>query len=239
MEDFLGPMTLVPDNPGSFVKLATRGALPASIIASGFSSEEARGVLAGLAAHAIAPFSSPLTGGVALLFGVAAHAYGWPMARGGSQRIAEALAKIILDGGGSIETGRMISSLDELPSNDAVVLDVMPRAAVRIGGAPGQPSRATPADGLEGRSGRVQGRLGPGRPDPVGRRMESPGWDRPCRRDLGAGRRSRRPGPCRDSIRNAPWSSSPNNPDSTPAVRRRGNTPPGVTATSLRALMST
>ena len=110
MEDFLGPMTLVPDNPGSFVKLATRGALPASIIASGFSSEEARGVLAGLAAHAIAPFSSPLTGGVALLFGVAAHAYGWPMARGGSQRIAEALAKIILDGGGSIETGRMIGS---------------------------------------------------------------------------------------------------------------------------------
>ena len=41
MEDFLGPMTLVPDNPGSFVKLASRGAL-ASIIASGFSSEEAR-----------------------------------------------------------------------------------------------------------------------------------------------------------------------------------------------------
>ena len=134
MEDFLGPMTLVPDNPGSFVKLATRGALPASIIASGFSSEEARGVLAGLAAHAIAPFSSPLTGGVALLFGVAAHAYGWPMARGGSQRIAEALAKIILDGGGSIETGRMIGSIDELPTNNAVVLDVMPRAAVRIGG---------------------------------------------------------------------------------------------------------
>ncbi len=141
MEDFLGPMTLVPDNPGSFVKLATRGALPASIIASGFSSDEARGVFAGLAAHAIAPFSSPLTGGVALLFGVTAHAYGWPMAKGGSQRIAEALAKIIVDGGGSIETGRMIGSLDELPRAPAVILDVMPRAAVRIGGA-----RVSPRD---------------------------------------------------------------------------------------------
>ncbi len=141
MEDFLGPMTLVPDNPGSFVKLATRGALPASIIASGFSSDEARGVFAGLAAHAIAPFSSPLTGGVALLFGVTAHAYGWPMAKGGSQRIAEALAKVIVDGGGSIETGRMIGSLDELPRAPAVILDVMPRAAVRIGGA-----RVSPRD---------------------------------------------------------------------------------------------
>lgn len=134
MEDYLGPMTRVPEDPGSFVKLASRGALPASIIASGFSSAEARGVLAGLAAHAIAPFSSPLTGGVALLFGVSAHAYGWPMVRGGSQRIAEALAKVIVDHGGTIETGRMIGSLDELPDAPAVILDVMPRAAVRIGG---------------------------------------------------------------------------------------------------------
>ena len=109
MEDFLGPMTLVPDNPGSFVKLASRGALRHRSSPRA-SLQRRRGVFAGLAAHAIAPFNSPLTGGVALLFGVAAHAYGWPMARGGSQRIAEALAKIIVDGGGSIETGRMVSS---------------------------------------------------------------------------------------------------------------------------------
>ncbi len=141
MEDFLGPLTLVPENPVSFVKLATRGALPASIIASGFSSTEARAVLSGLAAHAIAPFGSPLTGGVALLFAVSAHAYGWPMVKGGSQRIAEALAKVVVDRGGTIETGRMIASLDELPPAASVVLDVMPRAAVRIGG-----DRVSPRD---------------------------------------------------------------------------------------------
>jgi phytoene dehydrogenase-like protein len=134
MEDYLGPMTRVPEDPGSFIKLASRGALPASMIASGFSSAEARGVLAGLAAHAIAPFGSPLTGGVALLFGVSAHAYGWPMAKGGSQRIAEALAKVIVDHGGTIETSRMVTSIDDLPDATAVILDVMPRAAVRIGG---------------------------------------------------------------------------------------------------------
>lgn len=133
VEDFLGPMTLVPRNPSTFIRLASRGALPASTLASGFSSPEARGLLAGLAAHAIAPFNSPLTGGVALLFAVTAHAFGWPMARGGSQTISEALAKLVVDGGGEIETGRRITSLRELPDARTVLLDVMPPAAARIG----------------------------------------------------------------------------------------------------------
>lgn len=132
VEDFLGPMTLIPHNPSTFIRLATRGALPASTLASGFSSPEARGLLAGLAAHAIAPFGSPLTGGVALLFAVTGHAFGWPIARGGSQRIAEALAKLVVDGGGEIETGRPISSLSQLPDSRSVILDVMPPAAARI-----------------------------------------------------------------------------------------------------------
>jgi len=54
IEDFLGPMQVIPRHPTSFIRLATRGALPAAVIARGFTSAEARGVLAGLAAHAIA-----------------------------------------------------------------------------------------------------------------------------------------------------------------------------------------
>jgi phytoene dehydrogenase-like protein len=135
VEDFLGPMSVIPKNPTSFIRLATRGALPATTIVGGFSSLEARGVIAGLAAHAIAPFSSPLTGGVTLLFAATAHAYGWPLVKGGSQRVAEALARVIVDGGGSVETGRMVVSLDELPPARTVILDVMPRAAVHIGGS--------------------------------------------------------------------------------------------------------
>jgi phytoene dehydrogenase-like protein len=134
VDDFLGPMTVIPKNPASFMRLATRGALPASTIAGGFSSTEARAVFAGLAAHAIAPFSSPLTGGVALLFATSAHAYGWPLVKGGSQRLAEALARLVVDGGGAIETGRSVSSLDELPTVGTYILDVMPRAALDIGG---------------------------------------------------------------------------------------------------------
>ncbi len=134
MDDFLGPLTLIPGNPGTFLRLATRGALPASMLASGFSSPRARALLAGLAAHAIAPLTSPLTGGVALLFAVAGHAWGWPLVRGGSQRIAEALARKVLEAGGTIETNRAVSSLGELPAARTVILDVMPEAALRIGG---------------------------------------------------------------------------------------------------------
>jgi phytoene dehydrogenase-like protein len=132
IQDFVGPIQLIPNNPASFVRLATRGALPASTIISGFSTDEARGVLAGMSAHAIAPFGSPLTGGVALLFTVTAHAYGWPMVAGGSQRIADALARIVIDGGGTIETGRFVNSVDELPPNVPILLDVMPEAAAAI-----------------------------------------------------------------------------------------------------------
>ncbi|HLF60468.1 MAG TPA: NAD(P)/FAD-dependent oxidoreductase [Acidimicrobiia bacterium] len=134
IEDFLGPMTVIPKNPTSFIRLATRGALPAATIAGGFSNTEARAVLAGLAAHAIAPFGSPMTGGVALLFATTGHAYGWPLVRGGSQRVAEALARVVIDGGGTIETGHAVTSLTELPPVATVILDVMPRAAIQIGG---------------------------------------------------------------------------------------------------------
>ncbi len=133
VDQFLGPLR-VPRHPRSFARLASRGVLPASRLIGGFATDEARAVLAGMAAHAIAPLSSPFTGGVALLFALTAHAYGWPMARGGSQRIAEALAGIVVDGGGSIETGHRVSSLDEFGGTSVFLLDLMPEAALNVAG---------------------------------------------------------------------------------------------------------
>lgn len=148
IEQFLGPIR-VPRHPGSFARLASRAALPASRIISGFATDEARAVLAGLAAHAIAPLSSPLTGGVALLFALTAHTYGWPMAKGGSQRIAEALAGIVVDGGGSIETGHRVVSLDEFGAVSVFLLDVMPEAALNIAGDRVGPLRSRRWSGRE------------------------------------------------------------------------------------------
>jgi phytoene dehydrogenase-like protein len=73
-----------------------------------------------------------MTGAVAEIFAMTAHAYGWPLIRGGSQRLAEQMAGIIIDGGGSIETDRMVTSLTDLPQTPIVLLDVMPHAAERI-----------------------------------------------------------------------------------------------------------
>ena len=74
----------------------------------------------------------------------ACHRYGWPVARGGSGAIADALAAVIAENGGRIETGRRVRSLAELPAADAVVLDLAPAAVAEIAGErlPGRVARA-------------------------------------------------------------------------------------------------
>ncbi len=131
VEEVLAPLTLIPDHLGPFARIAALGGLPASVIAARFETDEARGLFAGLAAHAIAPFSALATAAVGLMLGAIGHALGWPMARGGSQAIAAALAGRLNEYGGAIETGRMVQSVNELPG-DLFVLDVMPPAAYRI-----------------------------------------------------------------------------------------------------------
>ena len=131
IEEVLAPLTLIPDHLGPFARVAALGGLPASVIAARFETDEGRGLFAGLAAHAIAPFSALATAGVGLMLGAIGHALGWPMARGGSQAITAALAGRLKEYGGRIETGRMVQSVNELPG-DLFVLDVMPPAAYRI-----------------------------------------------------------------------------------------------------------
>ena len=131
VEDVLSPLTINPRHKGSFARVAAIGSLPASILAKRFNSEEAKALIAGLAAHSIAPFSSPATASVGVMLGAIGHHYGWPLARGGSQSIANALADRLEALGGSIETGRDVTSVDDLPG-DVTLLDVMPPAAYGI-----------------------------------------------------------------------------------------------------------
>ena len=131
VEDVLSPMTVNPKHKAKFARIAAIGGLPASILASRYESEEGKALIAGLAAHSIAPFSAPATAAVGVMLGAIGHSHGWPMAKGGSQRIAEALAKLVESQGGTVETGREVQSLDELPG-DLFFLDLMPPAAYRI-----------------------------------------------------------------------------------------------------------
>ena len=133
IEQVLGPLS-VPTNPITMGRFGALGIAPAATVVRGFESEQVKGLLAGLAAHSIGPLSRMFTSAVAQLFAVTAHTHGWPLMAGGSQQIASQLAEVVVEGGGAIETGRTIESLDELPQVGDVLLDVMPGAAIAISG---------------------------------------------------------------------------------------------------------
>lgn len=133
VEVALGPVTMIPDNALAFARLGLIGALPAAVLAKRFSTDEGRALIAGVAAHAIAPFHAPATAAVGLMLGAIGHSHGWPLARGGSQTISAALAARFAAHGGKIEVGRTISSVDELDAR-LVFLDVMPPAARAMAG---------------------------------------------------------------------------------------------------------
>jgi phytoene dehydrogenase-like protein len=123
-----------PRHPLLLARFGLRGALPASVLARLFRGAPARALLAGLAAHTAAPLTSPATGGVALVFAVAAHDVGWPLPRGGSQAITDALTSYLRSLGGEVVTGGRVDSLDDLPRAGAYLLDVAPRNLAAIAG---------------------------------------------------------------------------------------------------------
>ncbi len=134
-DDLLGPLPFPPRHPlvmARFGLHAWRSA--AGWARSVFRTEEARALFAGNAAHGWLPLENHLTAAVGLMLHVSAHHAGWPVARGGSQRIADAMAAYFRTLGGIIETGRRVSSLSELPRARAVLFDTSPQAMARIAG---------------------------------------------------------------------------------------------------------
>jgi phytoene dehydrogenase-like protein len=108
--------------------------LPASFVARRFRSPAARALLAGCAAHSFLPLRSLMSTGFGLALLVSAHAVGWPMPRGGSQRIVDALAAHLESLGGEIETNHPIRSLEELPVHRDALLDLTPRQILEVAG---------------------------------------------------------------------------------------------------------
>jgi phytoene dehydrogenase-like protein len=96
-----------------------------------FSTERARALFAGHAAHSMLPLETRPSGGVGLFLIATAHVFGWGFPRGGSQQLADALANRLRQLGGEIRTE---SPVDELPRADAVLADVVPRELLRIAG---------------------------------------------------------------------------------------------------------
>ncbi|NYE43834.1 phytoene dehydrogenase-like protein [Streptomyces fulvorobeus] len=133
--DFLRtPWDGLPRDPYRLARFGLVGLQPAGWIARRFHGPRARGLIAGLAAHSIAPTSGFATGAIALVFALAAHENGWPVPYGGSQAISDALASYLRELGGTIRTGTEVRRLDELPPARAYVFDTSPTALARIAG---------------------------------------------------------------------------------------------------------
>lgn len=99
-----------------------------------FTGDYARGMFMGMAAHSMLPLEQPVSAAAGLVLGGLGHAVGWPMPRGGSQRIVDALAAYLRDLGGEIVTNTEIRSLKDLPPARAVLCDVTPRQLLAIAG---------------------------------------------------------------------------------------------------------
>jgi phytoene dehydrogenase-like protein len=132
--DTLGPLRL-PRHPLAASRFGLKAVRPAAGLArSHFGTERARAVFAGMAAHSMLPLESRTTAAIGLMLAASAHVVGWPFVRGGSQRLSDGLAAHFQALGGSIETGRRVASLADLPPSRAVLFDLTPRQVEAIAG---------------------------------------------------------------------------------------------------------
>jgi phytoene dehydrogenase-like protein len=131
--DILGPLHF-PNKPFALARFGLHALKSATQLSKHFHTKEAKALWAGMAAHSIQPLSNIATSAIALVLMASAHSGGWPIAKGGSNVIANALASYLTELGGKIETNIYIHSLSQLPSASAVLFDITPRQLLQIAG---------------------------------------------------------------------------------------------------------
>ncbi|MGD6742305.1 phytoene desaturase family protein [Streptomyces sp. BH106] len=135
VRDFMSlPLSALPRDPVTLARFGLVGLPPSTWLMRRFRDEKAPALLSGLVAHVIAPLSGFATSAIGLVFALAAHARGWPVARGGSQAISDALAGYLKDLGGAVHTDYEVKRLDDLPPARAYIFDTSPTAVARIAG---------------------------------------------------------------------------------------------------------
>jgi phytoene dehydrogenase-like protein len=134
LDDMLAPILHLPKHPLRLARFGIPAAAPASVLARSWKTPQARALFGGVAAHAFSPLSRPMSSSVGCALIDACHAFGWPVAKGGSRAITDALASILRGHGGKIELGRRVTSYDEVGDADVVVFDLAPLAVAEIAG---------------------------------------------------------------------------------------------------------
>ncbi|MFL5892149.1 MAG: phytoene desaturase family protein [Solirubrobacterales bacterium] len=133
-DDLLRPILHVPTHPISLTRFGLAATMPISAVARVWDGAHAKALFAGVAAHSFCSFGQPLSAAVGMALVCSCHAFGWPVARGGSRAITDALAAVIREQGGRIETGVRVTSLAELGEAEVVALDLAPSAVADMAG---------------------------------------------------------------------------------------------------------
>jgi len=130
--DLLGPQLRIPRHPLLMAKFGIHAVRPARTLAESlFRGPHARALFAGIAAHSLMPLETRPTAAAGLLLSVCGHVSGWPLPRGGSQRISDALAGYLRSLGGEIRTESPVTTLPEAP---LVMCDLTPRQFLKLAG---------------------------------------------------------------------------------------------------------
>ncbi|QBJ95954.1 NAD(P)/FAD-dependent oxidoreductase [Rhodococcus sp. ABRD24] len=133
-EELLRPIAHVPTHPVLLARFGIDALAPATLTARRWRTAQARALFGGVAAHSFYPLTRPTTSAVGLMLLGAGHRYGWPVAKGGSRAITDALASLLRDHGGRIETGVRVRSLGELPRTELTILDLSPTGVAQVAG---------------------------------------------------------------------------------------------------------
>jgi len=131
--NILSPLRF-PKHPLLLAGFGLKALQSAEMLSKRFATEKAKGLLAGMAAHSIQPLTNLATGAIAMVLSAVGHVHGWPVPKGGSQTVADALSAYYVSIGGQIQTGRMIASLDELPKAKTILFDLTPKQLLNIAG---------------------------------------------------------------------------------------------------------
>lgn len=123
----------IPRNPITMSQFGLHAIQPAARLARNkFQTEAARALFAGLAGHSIVPLEKWGTAAIALVLAAVGHVYGWPIPKGGSQRIGDALASYLRSLGGEIQCGVRVRSIRDLPSARTILCDLTPQGLLNI-----------------------------------------------------------------------------------------------------------
>jgi len=129
----LGPLRPT-RHPIALSRFGLLGLRSAKGLARRFDGPRGPALVAGNAAHSVLRLDRPPTSAVALVLLLTGHHVGWPVARGGSQAVADALASIARAHGAEIVTGQRVERVDELDDADAVLFDVTPKQLLALAG---------------------------------------------------------------------------------------------------------